>query len=84
MMGKADEALELIESAPEGRGLDFLQTLLQCLKSARPESHRIPSLEHHIFDLQVEAALERLALARASSSTFPPIVHGAPSDSEKL
>ncbi len=84
MMGKTDQALELIESVPEGRNLEFLQTLLQCLKNAQPQSHRILSLEHHIFDLQVEAALERLALARASSSMFPPIVHGARSDSEKL
>jgi anaerobic magnesium-protoporphyrin IX monomethyl ester cyclase len=74
-MQQPDKAMELIENLPEGTDLEFQETLLQCLKAARPESSRIPSLEHHVLDLRVASALGREAMGK-QGMVAPPIVHG--------
>jgi len=73
---KAEVALGLIETLPQGKDLEFHQTLLECLKRARPTSERIPSLERHVMDLRVNAALDREMLGRRIGNPINPIVHG--------
>jgi radical SAM superfamily enzyme YgiQ (UPF0313 family) len=75
-MVEPERALSLIETLPEGKDLEFYQTLLECLKRARPASERIPSLEHHVMDLKVNAALDREMLSRRIGNPTNPIVHG--------
>lgn len=75
-MEKWDDAYRLMEGLDEAPGLEFQETLLQCLKAARPNSKRIPSLEHHVLDLRVNATLNREAASRVGQSASPPLVHG--------
>ncbi|MEJ2717098.1 MAG: radical SAM protein [Deltaproteobacteria bacterium] len=73
---KAEQALALLESFPEGKDLEFLGTLLECLKKARPDSPRIPSLEHHVLNLRLESALQPAKISRSGSTSMKPLVHG--------
>lgn len=75
-IGRWEEAYRLMEGLDETSGLEFQETLLQCLKAARPHSKRIPSLEHHVLDLRVNAALTRETASRVGQSAPPPLVHG--------
>jgi anaerobic magnesium-protoporphyrin IX monomethyl ester cyclase len=75
-MEKWDDAYRLMEGLDESPSLEFQETLLQCLRAARPHSKRIPSLEHHVLNLRVTAALTREAASRVGQSAAPPIVHG--------
>lgn len=74
-MEKPDEAMKLLETVPETPDLQFQEMLLECLKAARPESDRIPSLEHNVLELKIKAALDREAMMR-SWNLLPPLVHG--------
>lgn len=75
-MEKWEEAYHLMEGLDESPGSEFQETLLECLKAARPSSKRIPSLEHHVMDLRIDAALTRETASRVGQSAAPPIVHG--------
>ncbi len=75
-LGRPEEALRIMDHIPESSDLTFQETLLQCLKRAKPESNRIPSLEHHVLNLKVNAALGRETASRRSQSGLPPLVHG--------
>ena len=63
-MEQPEEAMKLLETLPEAADMEFQETLLQCLKVAQPDSTRIPSLEHHVLDLRVNAALSREAISK--------------------
>ena len=76
-MEMPDEAMKLLETAPETPELQFQELLLECLKAARPESDRIPSLEHNVLELKIKAALDREAMMRSGNAP-PPVVHGMP------
>ena len=76
-MEQPEEATKLLQSIPEVADMEFQETLLQCLKVAQPDSARIPSLEHHVLDLRVNAALSREAIAKAGQYSGEPLVHGA-------
>jgi radical SAM superfamily enzyme YgiQ (UPF0313 family) len=76
-MNQASKALDLLDAAPDKGGLEFQETLLECLKKAEPDSKRIPSLSHHVLDLRVEAALARERTLRSGASSVSPVVHGA-------
>lgn len=75
-MKQPEEALGLMETMPENSDLEFQETLLECLKAARPDSSRIPSLEHRVLNLKVTAALGREQIARPGTASSAPIVHG--------
>lgn len=75
-MGKAQEALDLIESKAESPDLDFQETLLQCLKSVNNDTRRIPSLERRVMDLRIEAALSKPVASGGMGRSQGPIVHG--------
>jgi anaerobic magnesium-protoporphyrin IX monomethyl ester cyclase len=75
-MDEPERAMKLLETTPETPDLEYQETLLGCLKAAHPESNRIPSLEHHVLNLRIKAALSREAALRGGSSLAPPIVHG--------
>jgi len=75
-MNRPDQAIRVMEDAPESSGLEFQETLLECLKAARPESGRIPSLEHHVMDLRVKSSLEREMTSRSGQFSSQPLVHG--------
>jgi len=68
----------VLEALPKGNGLEFQQVMLECLKKALPDSNRIPSLEHHVLDLRVEAALERETSPVPGAPSARPVVHGVP------
>lgn len=74
----AAAGLQVLKDLPEGSGLEFQQVLLECLKNAHPTSNRIPSLEHHVLDLRVEAALERETIPVSGAHLAKPVVHGVP------
>ncbi len=74
-MSAPQKALSLIENMQEASDLEFQETLLQCLRAARPTSGRIPSLEHHVMDLRVAASLGREAMGKTGVMP-PPIAHG--------
>ncbi len=75
-MREEQRAMTLINSLSEGTDLEFQETLLQTLKAARPASGRIPSLERHVLDLKVAAALGRELMTRGGPTFLPPVVHG--------
>lgn len=79
-----DEALDLIEGIPEGSDLEFQTTLLECLKKAGSDSKRIPSLEHRVLDLQIEAAIQRERFTKGMRGAVEPIVHGGPAGKLKM
>lgn len=70
--------LQVLEELRESRGLEYQQVLLECLKKAHPESNRIPSLEHHVLDLRVEAAIARESMPIPGAPSARPLVHGVP------
>ncbi len=74
-IGSHEEAMSLLETMSETSELQFQETLLQCLKAARPDSSRIPSLEHNVLELRIKAALERESMTRAAHAPQP-VVHG--------
>lgn len=74
--GDPVQALGLLQSEPEQRDPDFQDTLLECLKKAQPGSSRIPSLEHYVLNLRIEAALERARVLKLWGPKFAPVVHG--------
>jgi len=74
---RADEAMDLLDTIPESRDLEYQETLLACFKAARSESRRIPSLEHRVMDLRVAATMDREMLSKSGSSRGP-ILHGNP------
>jgi radical SAM superfamily enzyme YgiQ (UPF0313 family) len=76
-MEQPEEATKLLQSIPEVADMEFQETLLQCLKVAQPDSARIPSLEHHVLDLRVNAALSRESIAKGGQYSGEPLVHGA-------
>ncbi len=71
-----DEALTVMESIPDSPDSDYRQTLLECLKRARPTDADIPALEHNVMNMRVQAALDRDRIPRSGGSSAPPIVHG--------
>ena len=75
-MDEPDRAMKLLETTPETPDLEYQETLLACLKATHPDSNRIPSLEHHVLNLRIKAALARETAFRGGSSLMPPIVHG--------
>lgn len=80
-----EEALKLLESIHEVADMEFQETLLECLKVAQPDSARIPSLEHRLLDLRVNAALSRDAISKGGQYSGKPLVHGTGgSDSGEL
>lgn len=82
-MEEYEAAVSLLESIPESPDLDFQETLLECLSTARPTSRRIPSLRHHVMDMRVQAALDREALSRFGHGSAPPVVHGNGEDAAR-
>ncbi len=72
---RAEEAMQLLDTIPESGGLEYQETLLTCLKAVEPNSERLPSLEHHVMDLRVAAALNRDILSKSGPSRSP-ILHG--------
>lgn len=81
-MRESQRAMKLMDTFPEVPDQEYQETLLQCLKAARPDSRRIPSLEHHVLDLRVKSALTRETLSRASQFAVTPLVHGISIDDE--
>lgn len=75
-MGRGQEALDLIGAIPESPDLDFQETLLQCLKQVNGDTRRIPSLEHRVMDLKIEAALSKAGMMGAKGQTPSPVIHG--------
>ena len=75
-MGEAERAAQLLDTMEETPDLEFQETLLECLKAARPDSSRIPSLERNILNLRVNAAVARETLARPGQAAIGPVVHG--------
>lgn len=75
-MGAITEATNLMDTVPESPEQEFQETLLQSLKAGRPDSGRIPSLEHHVLDLRVKAALSRETIGRTAHFSVSPLVHG--------
>jgi len=75
-MGEGEHAIDLLQSIPEGTGLEYQETMLERLKATRTNTNRIPSLEHHVLDLRVNAILERRAMPGTAGSAPPPVVHG--------
>ena len=73
---QADRALSLLEALPETTDLEYQETLLACLKAAKPDSDRIASLDRRVLNLRVEAALAREMLSRGGASSTPAVVHG--------
>ncbi len=80
-IGRSEEALRIMDGIPESSEPAFQEALLQCLKVAQPDSSRIPSLEHHVLNVRVNAALSREMASRITSGPAP-IVHGQTEDSE--
>lgn len=76
-MGEPERAMKLMDTMPEIPDQEFQETLLQCLKAARPGSRRIPSLEHHVLDLRVKSALAKETLSKSLQSSVTPLVHGS-------
>ncbi len=76
-MGAPEKAMELMDMIPESSEQEFQETLLQCLKAARPGSNRIPSLEHHVLNLRVKSALARETLPKPGHFSVTPLVHGS-------
>lgn len=76
-----EEAFRMMDGLPESPEQGFQETLLQCLKVAQPDSNRIPSLEHHVLNLRVNAALGRETASRGVSGPAP-VVHGEIENSE--
>ena len=74
-LGEADEAMILLETLSETPDLQFQETLLQCLKAARPDSVRIRPLEQDVLELKLRAGLDREAMARGNRLPEP-VVHG--------
>ncbi len=77
-LDRHQEALDLIEGLPETSDLEFQTTLLECLKKAGTDSRRIPSLEHRVLDLQIEATIQRERVMKSMRGAVEPIVHGGP------
>ncbi|MBI5569950.1 MAG: radical SAM protein [Desulfomonile tiedjei] len=75
-MGEPNRAARLLDTIQETPDLEFQETLLDCLKAARPDSSRIPSLEKNILNLRVNAAVSRETLARPGQVSIGPVVHG--------
>jgi radical SAM superfamily enzyme YgiQ (UPF0313 family) len=75
-MEQPGEAMKLLETIPEAADIEFQETLLQCLRMAQPDSTRIPSLEHRVLDLRVNAALSREAISKGGQYSGEPLVHG--------
>ncbi len=75
-MEQPEEAMKLLETLPEAADMEFQETLLQCLNVAQPDSTRIPSLEHHVLDLRVNAALSRESISKGGQNLGEPLVHG--------
>lgn len=80
-MHEYEQAGSLLETIQESGDLEFQETLLHYLKAAQPQSRRIPSLEHRIMDMRVQAALDREVLAKFGQSAVSPMVHGDHQDS---
>lgn len=78
--GASNRAMRLLQTVPESPSLEFQETLLVCLQAVHPDSDRIPSLDRHVLDLRVAAALGREAVSRTSQMAGPPIVHGVSED----
>ena len=74
-MERPAEAMKLLETVSESADMEFQETLLQCLKAARPDSPRIASLDHHVLNLRVNAALGRETIQKGSQYGEP-LVHG--------
>ncbi len=84
-MERSEEAMRLLETIPELSDKEFQETLLECLKATRPDSARIPSLDRHVLDLRVNAALGREAIHKGGRPVGIQLVHGAyGSESEEL
>ena len=75
-MQEYEQAASILDTIPESADLEFQETMLRCLKAARPNSRRIPSLEHRVMDMRVQAALDREVLAKFGQSSAQPMVHG--------
>lgn len=73
--GDSQDALDLLESLEESSLPNYRETLLECLKRARPDSDLIPTLEEQVLDARVRAAIERERVYRASGPAEP-IIHG--------
>jgi hypothetical protein len=73
---RAAEAMDLLDTIPESRDLEYQETLLACFKAARSNSQRIPSLAHRVMDLRVAATLDREMLSKYGPSRSP-ISHGS-------
>jgi radical SAM superfamily enzyme YgiQ (UPF0313 family) len=73
-MEEPERAMSLLESRPEAPDPGYRETLLECLKAARPGSGRIASLDREVLDLRVKVALARETSRRVTST--PLIVHG--------
>ena len=75
-MDESDKAMRLLDELPEASNLEYRETLLECLKVARPDSPRIPSLDRHVMALRVKAALEREKMTKSLQHSSQPLVHG--------
>ncbi len=75
-MGQVEQAMNLLEGIDQAPDLEFEETLLECLKASGRHPERIPSLEHHVMDLRVQAALGREMIARSPHPASEPVVHG--------
>ncbi len=75
--GKAQKALNVLNSMPEKSSLPFKELLVECMKSLRPHSGQIPPLDHEVLRLRVEVALEKETLNHTEQGDIQPIVHGS-------
>ncbi len=75
-MEQSEEAMRLLETVPELSDMEFQDTLLECIKAVQPDSARIPSLDRHVLDLRVNAALGRETIQKGGGHTGRQLVHG--------
>jgi anaerobic magnesium-protoporphyrin IX monomethyl ester cyclase len=74
--GEPGKAMLVMDQIPEASNLEYQETLLECLKVARPDSPRIPYLDRNVLELRVKAASEKETTPKSLQQSCHPIVHG--------
>ncbi|MGD9817308.1 MAG: radical SAM protein [Desulfomonilaceae bacterium] len=82
-LGRAQQAINLLETIPESPDLEFQETMLECLKLSGADPGRVPSLERHVLDLRVKNALEKELLSKRGATINSSSIHGFSSDDDE-
>ncbi|MFH0826034.1 MAG: radical SAM protein [Pseudomonadota bacterium] len=73
-------ALEILNSIPPTKDVEYYETLLECLKLTDQDRRRIDVLDRRVMDLRVDGALLREKLMKHGGPGGMPIVHGLTDD----